>query len=207
MDMVVELALMGASPPDSMPALLARYRQKGLSSRGFLGPEVAFPWWSAKGDSVSLLVVMRRGDSLARAASRAPATVYGQFLGDAARAHLALIRHDTTSAISAFLALPDTLCNACDFDRLTLARLLLARGRAREAADILDAHLHDRAVPLLGFWTMERARLHEALGARDRAAQEYAQVAAMWQHADASLQPVVARATAARDRLRGAATR
>jgi tetratricopeptide (TPR) repeat protein len=200
-DVVMVLALMGAELDDSSVRLLNRRTRSNLWPRSYIGPEVAFPWFSRSGDSLSLTAVMRRADSLAHSSGQPGAVAYAHFVSGAARAHLALIRHDTSTALQEFLALPDTICNGCDFDRITLARLLLSRGRAKEAAAVLNVRLHDRAVPLLGYWSLERARAFEALGDTVRAVRYYSEVADMWLKADPALQPIAAEARAARDRL------
>jgi hypothetical protein len=200
-DVVMVLALMGAELDDSSVRLLNRRTRSNLWPRSYIGPEVAFPWFSRSGDSLSLTAVMRRADSLAHSSGQPGAVAYAHFVSGAARAHLALIRHDTSTALQEFLALPDTICNGCDFDRITLARLLLSRGRAKKAAAVLNVRLHDRAVPLLGYWSLERARAFEALGDTVRAVRYYSEVADMWLKADPALQPIAAEARAARDRL------
>jgi hypothetical protein len=56
------------------------------------------------------------------------------------RAYLALARNDSAGAERLFQAIPDTLClvGSCFFEKLTLARLLAARGQDRRALEILE---------------------------------------------------------------------
>lgn len=79
----------------------------------------------------------------------------------------------------------------------------MAQGREREAAQLLDRdfapYLH-AGEPL---WRLERARVQERLGNRDKAITEYRFVADVWRHADPELQPYVEEAKAALKRLGG----
>ena len=52
-----------------------------------------------------------------------------------------------------------------------------------------------------GIWALERARLAEKVGEYEKAKQWYAYVTAVWQHADAELQPFLAEARDALGRL------
>ena len=52
-------------------------------------------------------------------------------------------------------------------------------------------------------WSLERGRVNERLGNRERALEAYAFVAAVWRHADSELQPVVEEARAGLRRLGG----
>jgi len=45
-------------------------------------------------------------------------------------------------------------------------------------------------------WTLERARVAERLGEREKASQDYQYVANVWRHADPELQPYVTEARA-----------
>jgi len=87
--------------------------------------------------------------------------------------------------------------------RLTRVQSLERLGRDRDAAVLLDQ------LPFAAFWSspsevlwlLERGRVNERLGDRDPAAQAYAFVADVWRHADPELQPYVAEAKAALQRL------
>jgi hypothetical protein len=110
----------------------------------------------------------------------------------AAEAYLALVRGDTVSALARFTALPDS-AGPVWFERLTLARLLAVRGREREALAVFDWEFPaDLPLATRGIWALERARLAEKVGEREKAKYWYGHVAALWRHADPELQPSVA---------------
>ena len=93
----------------------------------------------------------------------------------------------------------------CYLERLTRIRLLAVTGQNEDAARLLDERAHNMGeyLPSEIPWALERARVNERLGNRDKAAQNYAFVARVWANADSSLQPVVAEARAALRRLGG----
>ena len=96
-------------------------------------------------------------------------------------------------------ALPDSLClgslDNCFFEKFTLAELAAARGQDREAAGIYDLWLRARSgSPLFVLGRLNRARIAERLGDRDRAADLYQYVLDAWRHADPELRPHIAAA-------------
>jgi hypothetical protein len=99
------------------------------------------------------------------------------------------------------MALPDSLCDVCAFERLVRVRLLGAKGRDREAAALLDTPISPFPDALDVVWTLERARVNDRLGEDEKAVEAYSFVAQIWRHADPELQPVVAEARAALSRL------
>jgi serine/threonine-protein kinase len=125
-----------------------------------------------------------------------------RYAAQALRAYAALARGDTGQALARFGALPDTSCHVCAVDRLTRAQLLAARGQDAAAAAILDDHrVGNQSTLQGGLWALERARVHERLGHRAQALEDYRFVAAVWRHADPELQPFVSEAGAALQRL------
>ena len=86
-------------------------------------------------------------------------------------------------------------------DALPRGRLLAARGRLTEAAALLDVQVAIWANPIDVLRALERARVRERLGNRERAVTDYAFVANSWQNADPELQPFVQEAKAALQRL------
>jgi hypothetical protein len=96
--------------------------------------------------------------------------------------------------------LPDSVCGlvSCPFQKLTEARLLQAVAENRRAAELLDrwAGLEHLAI-------LERARLAERLGDREKAVTSYQFVADAWRHADPELQPYVVEARSGLERLTG----
>jgi hypothetical protein len=88
------------------------------------------------------------------------------------------------------------------YERITLARLLAALGREREALDVLDREFPFPAFIFhRGTWALERARLAEKLGQGEKARYWYGFVARLWRHGDPELQPIVAEAREALTRL------
>ena len=186
---LVEAALL-SPPPDSAVPLFRQWLAEGPM------PAAAstLPWWVAQQDTESIQQLQRRGETVARSASSEVDRRLATFASMAARAYLALLRHDTTAAIRRLEALPDSLCPVCYVERLTLARLLSARKEDQKAAKLLDRWLIELLVPSEIFWTLERARVAERMGDRDKAARDYQYVAAVWRHADPELQPYVTEA-------------
>jgi len=192
---LVEAALVSPALPDSATPMF----------RGWLagGPMIllatTLPWWVAQGDSASVREVERRSDSVARSAPSGVDRNLATYTSAAALAYLTLLRHDTATAVRRLEALPDSLCPVCYFPRLTLAQLLSARQEDGKATKLLDRWLTELLVPSEVFWTLERARVAERLGDREKSTHAYQYVADVWRHADPELQPYV---TEAREGLR-----
>ena len=101
-------------------------------------------------------------------------------------------------------ARPESLCalSDCFFEKFTLAELAAARGQDREAAAVYDRWLRARHwSPLFVIGRLNRARIAERLGDRDRATDLYQYVVDVWRHADPELRPHVAAAQDGLDRL------
>ena len=204
----MELAEMGAIPRETVEAVLARWFHH-RADRGFSffpwfadGPchrtlEAAL-WWGARRDTASLQRLVSQEESGARAVRNVAVAIDARPVPGFARAALALARGDTSLALSRFLALPDSLCPDAQQLREVRFRLLAATGRDHQAAAVFDGS-HDRRVPLM----LERARLADRLGDRLTAINYYRFVAQAWLHADPELQPYVAEARAALQRLTG----
>lgn len=93
----------------------------------------------------------------------------------------------------------------CFFEKLTLARVLAAGGEDRRAATLLDRWVWaGGGTPSFVLATLERGRIAERLGERDRAARSYRFVAEAWRRADPALGSYV---TEAREGLRRLAVR
>jgi hypothetical protein len=176
-----ERSLSGPFRPDSLP----------LSN-------AMLPVWAEIGDTARLHRYERIADSLGRVPG-ASAAVRREL--PQARAFLSLARRDSSAALAQFLALPDSLYDD-GFLRLTRANLLVAAGRDAEAAKQLE---HPFAIGFsLGIDVlrmMQRGRVAERLGRRDVAVESYQWVADVWHHADPELQPYVAEARGALERL------
>jgi serine/threonine-protein kinase len=195
---LVEAALLSSTPPDSAAPLFRLYLNDGP-----LPAAIALPWWTAQGDSASIRNVERRSDSLTRSLPGGVDRDLAAYVSQAALAYLALVRRDTATAVRRLEALPDSLCPLCYLERLTLAQLLSARHDDQKAAKLLDRWLTELHVPSEVLWTLERARVAERLGDREKAARDYQYVANVWRHADPDLQPYVTEAREGLTRVAG----
>jgi tetratricopeptide (TPR) repeat protein len=190
---LVEAAILSSFAPDSAAPLFRRWLGGGVVGGGVVAT-ITLPWWTAQGDSASIRELERWSDSLIRSAPSAAERDVAAYASQAAQAYLALVRRDTATAVRRLEALPDSLCPLCYFERLTLAQLLSARHDDQKAAKLLDRWHTELLVPSEVIWTLERARVAERLGDREKAARDYQYVADVWRHADAELQPYVTEA-------------
>jgi serine/threonine-protein kinase len=200
-DQYARLALLGAVPVDTAAVVFHQELEGDLPRVTALAP--VLPWWFAQRDTTALARFAWRADSLARHQPARPvANVMSHYVADAARAYVILARGDTAVALRAFAALPDSACGRglvdCRAQKLTEARLLQAVGQGRRASELLDrwAGLEPPAV-------LERARLAERLGDREKAVKSYQFVADVWRHADPELRPYVLEARKGLERLKG----
>jgi tetratricopeptide (TPR) repeat protein len=165
------------------------------------GVRYALPWWYVDRDTVALKRFGVQVVAAARRYSNPVAKAYLHNLAQVGHAYLVLARGDSTAGIRMLTALPDSLCSLsnCFFEKLTLAELAAARGQDREAAAIYDRWLRARSgSPLFVLGRLNRARVAERLGDRERAADLYQYVVDAWRHSDPELRSHVA---AARDGL------
>ena len=203
-----ELSAIGAVPTDSAARTFAGWLEGGIPGdpgqswwERMIG---AMPWWAERGDTSALRRVVARADSLERRGTerqQAIAEYWGAVAGD----YLALARGDTASALRGFGSRPAyPACRTCYRPELTRARLLAAAGRTAEAAAVYDRlPMQLQLVPLPGMVlaTLERGRVHEALGNRAEAIESYLFVEAAWAKGDPEVQPYVAEAREALQRL------
>jgi tetratricopeptide (TPR) repeat protein len=199
-----DLALLGAVPADSATAVFGQMLRGDSVSAPDSEQRYGLPWWNATRDSASLAWFARRADSAARHHPNPVARAQLRGLAEAARAYSALVKGDSAGALRAFAALPDSLCILADcfYEKLTQMRLAAALGQDRNAAEIFDWWIlgrHYNPVGVLG--SLERGRVAERLGQRDKAIQSYQFVAHVWRNADAGLQPYVTEAREALARL------
>jgi eukaryotic-like serine/threonine-protein kinase len=202
---VFDLALIGAVPPDTA-RIVARALVAGDSLWPPSGLRYALPWWYADRDTAALRRFEIQVVAGARRYPNPVAKAYLRNLAEVARAYLVLARGDSTEGLRMLAALPDSLCalSDCFFEKFTLAELAAARGRDRQAAAIYDRWLRARDwSPLFVIGRLNRARIAERLGDRDRAADLYQYVVDAWRHADPELRPQVAAAQDGLGRLAG----
>jgi serine/threonine-protein kinase len=187
---MVEAALLTSALPDSAN----RTFHSMLTSNRLVRLANTLPWWTARRDSAAIREIERRCDSAARAAPSDVERNIALHTSQAARAYLALVRRDTTDALRQFESLPDTLCVLCYFPRLALAQLLSARHDDQKANLLLNREAVDLTLPSEILWILERGRVAERLGNREKAIRSYQYVAHVWRSADPELQPYVAEA-------------
>jgi hypothetical protein len=204
-DDLVYLALAGAVPPAQAQASFREWMQVGdreqLSFDLLSGRLGALSWWSSRRDTAALRKAASSWDALMRKAGGArELELWARYGAAASQAHLALARADTAEAATRFSALPDTVC-PCVPDRLLTARLLAARGQAKEARAVLDRIWLASWDPSAGKLVLEGARIADRLGQREAAEGLYRFVVDLWKRADPELQPYVAEARERLERL------
>jgi serine/threonine-protein kinase len=206
-DDFVYLALAGTVPAERADATFRRWMltvdPKQLSFERLSGRLGALSWWSSRRDTAALRKASVGWDALARSAGGArELELWARYGVAATQAHLALARRDTTEAVRRFGALPDSVC-PCLPDRILTARLLTANSQAEQARAILERIWPVNSDPSAGMLLLERARVADRLGQREKAAGLYGYIEDLWRNADPELQPYVAEARARLQRLRG----
>jgi serine/threonine-protein kinase len=184
---LLEAALLAPALPDSADQTFRRIATRA----SLVGVANTLPWWLSRRDAAMIREIEHRSDSAARAAPEAVDRDIAKYTARYARAYQALLRHDTASAVQQMEALPDSLCPLCYTARMTLGHLLAARHDDRKAAALLESELIDVELPSNILWTLERARVAERMGDREKAIRSYQYVADIWRHADPELQPYV----------------
>jgi serine/threonine-protein kinase len=207
MDRFLDLALLGAIP-DSIAGPVfaraldpaARWGAEWTPARHLRG----LPWWLARGDTASLTRFATRAAEVARRPNPPLVVLRARLLGATSTAYAALARGDSAGALGYLQAIPDTLCLAgdCFHLNLTLARLLGARGDDRRAGALLERWRWDAgASPWFVLATLERGRVAERLGEREKAIDSYRFVTDAWRQPDPELRPYVSEAREALARL------
>jgi serine/threonine-protein kinase len=161
------------------------------------------PWWLARRDTASIARFALRAEQEARSQTSAKGKLRSRYLHLAATAYLALARADSVRALRLFRSIPDTLCleNDCFYEKLIEARLLASQGRARQAGEVLDLWVWRAEGPLYVLGMLDRARIAESLGEREKAMQSYLFVVDVWRRPDPELQPFVVEARNALTRM------
>jgi hypothetical protein len=146
-----------------------------------------------------------------RRPSPPPVILQARLLGATASAYAALARGDSAGALAHLDAIPDTLCfvdfaSECFHLNLTRARLLAARGEDRRAGALLErwrwsAGSVSGPSPWFVLATLERGRVAERLGEREKAIESYRFVTEAWRRSDPELQPYVTESREALARL------
>jgi eukaryotic-like serine/threonine-protein kinase len=209
LDPFLDLSLFGVIPDSMASATFKRSLEPSASWEPFTPRHLrGLPWWLARRDTTSLARFAQRAAEVARRPTTPEVALRARLLGAAATAYLALGRGDSAGALQRLEAIPDTLCLAdgfaanCFHVKLALARLLSARGEYRRAGDLLDRWRWDANGPFFTIATLELGRIAEEMGERGKAIESYQFVVDGWRRADPELQPYVAEAREALERLR-----
>ena len=212
-----------ASSHTTFPALLAQFAAVGVTPADTV-LRLARAWAARPGEAIvyaaPLLAAQRDTAGLAGLARmidgvrlRMPPNLppiardYFGYLAPASRAFLALARGDSAEALRLFDALPDTACfGACVIDDLVHVQLLAARGRYTDARARLErppVGFSPGMLPIEVLRGLERGRVYERLGDREKAIAGYSLVVEAWRNADPELKAYVDEARAALVRLGG----
>jgi tetratricopeptide (TPR) repeat protein len=201
--LLTQYALVGAMPRDSATRLARNWVGAPGDGLAFAAPLLA-----AARDTAGIITAMRKVEAVRQHPPPNLPPVAKEFFGYlvvAQRAYLALARGDSAEALRLFDASPDTAAFGVNvIDDLVHAQLLAARNRPADAAALLER-------PPVGFnpgvsvieilRALERGRVNERLGNRERAIEGYGRVVQAWRNADSTLQPFVLEARTALVRL------
>jgi serine/threonine-protein kinase len=189
--LLMELALLGAIPPDSLEPVLMRW-MTSTNKREFAAVQWALPWLADRKDTSTL---RRYADAVdAYTAQDGSDQRLLRYRRGAVDAYLSLARADSMTAIKRLSALPDTVCLECYADRMTLGRLLSARpdvASRQRAVALLDERLFTSLTPLEVLRAVYRGRVLMQLDRRDEAVRAYELVTAAWSKGDPQVQPYV----------------
>jgi serine/threonine protein kinase/tetratricopeptide (TPR) repeat protein len=185
----VPLALLGGLPPARARPLFASW----LASNDLDAVLLPLPWWSQQGDTIAMLRVAERSDSVLRARTRAPLdSVRAQYGRTAARAYLLLAHRDSTSALNTFRQLPDSLAPWWLLtNRFTIASLLTASGDPGGAVTALRRPSEWSLDVSEVMWWMERGRVARLAGQHDAARASFDHATRAWSSADPDLQAML----------------
>jgi hypothetical protein len=171
-----EIAGLGLVPADSAAKMLKPWLDEHNDAS--LAPYAALALVHDTATLLSEAAALEKYIATAKSTANRPAQLY---VLAALRAYAALAKPDTAAATKLFDAIPDSII-ALPIDQFIRARLV-ARTDPKRALDILERHM---AVTGLVFAAreLERGRLAEKIGDRDRAVEAYAYVAAIWVNAE-----------------------
>jgi eukaryotic-like serine/threonine-protein kinase len=201
---VAQIVLLRGPPSDSMVRVA-----RGWAARPGQDLTYAPPVLAAARDTAALASAVRMVTALSTRPLAPNIPPIGRdffnYLAAATPAYLALARGDTTGALRLFDTRPDSACyGACFIDDLVHIQLLAGRGRLADAAARIDrtpVGFSSGLMPVEVLRALERGRVNERLGNRERAIAGYAFVVAAWRNADPELKAYVDEARAGLARL------
>jgi hypothetical protein len=189
--LLMELALLGAIPADSLDQVIAQWMASS-NKREFAAVQWALPWLAERRDTTTL---RRYADAVkSRSSQDAGDQRLARYRRGAVDAYLALARADTAAAIKGLTALPDTVCLECYGDRVTLGRLMSGQpdiASRQQAATLLDERLFTSLTPIEVLRAVYRGRVLLQLDRREEALRAYELVTAAWAKGDPQVQPYV----------------
>ncbi|HEV8401108.1 MAG TPA: serine/threonine-protein kinase [Gemmatimonadales bacterium] len=201
--LLAQFAVVGGVAPDSAHHLA----QSWATSPGE-GALYAAPLLAAAHDTAALAALITRMETVRQHMPPNLPPIARDAFGyvvAATRAFLALARGDSVEALRLFDVRPDTACfGACVIDDLVHVQLLAARGRLADAAARLERPLvgfSPAILPVEVLRGLERGRVNERLGDRERAIAGYSLVVEAWRNADPELRTYVDEARAGLARL------
>jgi eukaryotic-like serine/threonine-protein kinase len=173
--LAAEIAGLGLIPTDSALKVLKPWLQDRGDS--FLGP---IPLLALARDTATLIAQTTTMEQVAQRDTTPTKPIITAVVATM-RAYTALARGDTATATRLFDALPDTIINL-PFDAFVRARLI-GKTDPQRALAILERH--SGVVDLItAARELERGRLAERIGDRERAVDAYSFVAAVWANAE-----------------------
>ena len=188
-----EIAVLGLVPADSA-RLLGSWLQRGDDAALFVIPALG-----AARDTVMLARIMAKVTQMARTDTSIRKRAALAYAYAAARAYSSLAKGDSAAATPLFEAFTDTMLSL-PIDQFVRARLI-ERSDPKRALAILERMTGSTDL-LYSARQLERGRIAERLGDRERAVDAYAFVAAVWRNADPGpLRDAVKEATSALSRL------
>ncbi len=201
--LLAQYALVGAIASDSAARMARGWIDRPGEGMLFAGPLLA-----AVRDTAAIADALRKTQTVQQHPPPGLPPIAKDFFNYAVaseRAFLALARADSAEALRLFDARPDTAAYGANaIDDLVHVQLLAARGRVPDAAALLERPMvgfNPGMSPLEILRGLERGRVNERLGNRERAIEGYAMVVRAWRNPDPELQPYVTEARAALRRL------
>jgi eukaryotic-like serine/threonine-protein kinase len=175
--LAAEIAGLGLIPADSADKLVRPFLNE--RNDAFL---IAVPFLASIRDTAALLKAAGNVEKAVKQDAPPNQRAVTGYVAASLRAYAALAKGDTAAATRMFEALPDTLQINVPFDVFIRARLI-GKQDPRRAIAILERH--STADLLFPARELERGRLAEKIGDKDRAVDAYSFVATVWQNADA----------------------